>query len=103
MRKTRSRLYRLSIAAASIVLLSAQPGQGQNTPVSCSAFVRNADGSWKVLAPVILHIHGRPLGPMVGSTLPVPSMPNSIELTKALARECGKQAIWPVAAGEGGR
>ena len=72
------------MAAVSIVLLSAEPGLGQNVPIPCSAFARTAHGDWKVLAPVMLYIDGRPLGPMVGSTLPAESIPNSIKVSEAL-------------------
>jgi hypothetical protein len=86
------------MAAATVVLLSAEPGPAQNLPIPCSAFARDAHGSWKVLAPVMLFIDGRPLGPMVGSTLPVRSMPNSIRVSEALDRECGNRGIWPAVA-----
>ena len=95
-----NRLSRLSMAAAAVVLLSTQPGLGQNMPVPCSAFARNAHGDWKVLAPVMLQLDGRLLGPMVGSTLPAASMPASIKLTEALDRECGNRAIWAAATGK---
>jgi hypothetical protein len=101
MRAIYNRLSRLSMAAA--VLLSAEPGLGQNVPVPCSAFARTAHGGWKVLAPVMLYIDGRPLGPMVGSRLTTESMPNSINVSEALDRECGNRVIWPAAAGEDGQ
>lgn len=103
MRAIYRRLSRLSMAATSVVLLSAEPGLGQDMPIPCSAFARNAHGGWKVLAPVMLYIGGRPLGPMVGSTLPAGSMPNSINVSEALDRECGNRVIWPAAAGKDGR
>jgi len=103
MRVIHNRLSRLSMAAVSIVLLSAEPGLGQNVPIPCSAFARNAHGGWKVLAPVMLYIDGRPLGPMVGSTLPAESMPNSINVSEALDCECGNRVIWPAAASQDGR
>ena len=103
MRTIHRRLLRLSIAAASLVLLSAEPGLAQNMPIPCSAFTRNAHGGWTVLAPVMLYIGGRPLGPMVGTTIPAGSMPNSINLSKALDRECGNRVIWPAVAGQHGR
>lgn len=103
MRAIYSRLSRLSMAAASVVLLSAEPVPGQNVPFPCSAFARNAHEGWKVLAPVMLYIDGRLLGPMVGSTLPAESMPNSIKVSDALGRECGNRAIWPVATVEDGQ
>ena len=103
MRVIHSPLSRLSMAAASVLLLSAEPGSAQNMPIPCSAFARNAHGDWKVLAPVMLYIDGRPLGPMVGSTLPAGSMPNSMKVSEALDRECGNRVIWPAAASEDGR
>ena len=96
-------LSRLSMAAASAVLLSAGSGSAQNVPIPCSAFSRNAHGDWKVLAPVMLYIDGRPLGPMVGTTIPAGSMPNSINVREALDRECANRVIWPAAAGQDGR
>jgi len=80
--------------------MSAEPGLGQSMPVPCAAFARNADGGWKVLAPVILFTDGRPLGPMVGSVLPAPSIPNSMKASETLDRECGDRVIWPAAANE---
>jgi hypothetical protein len=103
MRAIHSRLSRLSMAAASVVLLSAGPGLGQNMPVPCSAFARTAHGGWKVLAPTMLYIEGKPLGPTVGSTLPAGSMPNGINLSEALDRVCGNRVIWPAVAGDDGR
>ena len=85
MRAIYSRLSRLgmAMAAASVVLLSGEPSPGQNMPFPCSAFARNAHGGWKVLAPVMLYIDARPLGPMVGTTIPAGSMPNSINVSEA--------------------
>ena len=100
MRAIHTCLSRLSMAAVSVVLLSAEPGLGQSMPVPCSAFARNAHGGWKVLAPVILYIDGRPLGPMVGSILPAASMPNSMKVSETLDRECGNRVIWPTAVSE---
>ena len=93
----------LSMAAASIVLLSTEPGSAQNTPIPCSAFARNAHGGWQVLAPVMLYIDGRPLGPMVGTTIPARSMPNSIDVSEVLDHECGNRVIWPANASQDGR
>ena len=97
MRTIHRRLSRLSMAAASLVLLSAEPGLAQNMPIPCSAFTRNAHGGWTVLAPVMLYIGGRPLGPMVGTSIPSGSMPDSINVSEALDRDCGNRVIWPAA------
>jgi len=67
MRNPRYRFRRLSVAAA-FILLSAAPGLAQDMAVPCSAFARNTQGDWKVLAPVMLGIDGRLFGPMVGAT-----------------------------------
>jgi hypothetical protein len=58
MAKLHSHLWRLSVAAAGAVLLSAGPSLGQSVPIPCSAFARQAYG-WKVLAPVMLEIADR--------------------------------------------
>jgi hypothetical protein len=85
----RHRLCRLTAAAAGLILFSAAPTLAQNTAAPCSAFTRNADGSWKVLAPVMLSIDGRLLGPTVGSIFVSGSTINGIKLSKVLDYECG--------------
>jgi hypothetical protein len=87
MTKLRSHLCRLSVAAASVVLLSAVPSLGQVVPIPCSAFARH-DHGWKVLAPVMLDIDGRLLAPTVGTTLVAGSAINGLKLKEALDREC---------------
>jgi hypothetical protein len=87
MTKLRNHLCRLSVAAASVVLLSAGPSLGQSVPIPCSAFARHAYG-WKVLAPVMLDIDGRLLAPTVGTTLAAGSAINGVKLNEALDREC---------------
>jgi hypothetical protein len=103
MTSTHTRLFRSSLIAVSLVLLGTAPSLGRSMPVPCSAFARNADGGWRVLAPVMLYIGARPLGPMVGSTLPAGSMPNGVNVSEVLDQECGKAAIWRVANGAGKR
>jgi hypothetical protein len=88
MTKLRNHLCRLSVAAASVVLLSAGPSLGQNVAIPCSAFAHHAYG-WKVLAPVMLDIDGRLLAPTVGTTLAAGSALNGVKLNEALDRECG--------------
>lgn len=78
----------LSLAVASLIVLSAEPGLGQSVDVPCSAFSRNANGGWKVLAPVMLEIDGRLLGPMVGTTLEPGTATNGIAMGEVLDREC---------------
>ena len=88
MTKLHNRLCRLCVAAASVVLLSAEPSLGQSVPIPCSAFAHHAYG-WKVLAPVMLEINGRLFGPMVGTTLAVGPATSGGRLNQLLDRECG--------------
>jgi hypothetical protein len=79
----------LSIAAAaSLILLNVEPSMGQNMAVPCSAFARNAEGGWKVLAPVMLNLDGRLLGPMVGTVFAAGSTMNGFKMSEVLDREC---------------
>ena len=78
----------LSLAVASLFVLSAEPSLGQSVDVPCSAFSRNANGDWKVLAPVMLEIDGRLLGPMVGTILEPGTATNGIAVSDVLDREC---------------
>lgn len=91
MQRFRNRLWRLSVAAT-VALLSVEPGLAQNMSVPCSAFARNAHGGWKVLAPVVLDIQGRLLAPTVGTTFAARSMPNGIEISHVLNHECRRKA-----------
>jgi hypothetical protein len=69
-------------------LLASIPSLAQSLPLPCSAFAHNADGGWKVLAPVMLEIEGRILGPIVGTTFRPGIMANGINMTEVLDREC---------------
>jgi hypothetical protein len=84
----RNRLCQSIAAAISLVLLTAVPGLAQNAAVPCSAFARNANGSWKVLAPVMLNIDGRLLGPTVGTVFAAGSTMNGLKLSQVLDQEC---------------
>ena len=84
----RDRLCRLTAAATSLVLLSVGPSLGQNLAVPCTAFARNADGGWKVLAPVMLNIDGRLLGPMVGTIFAAGSTMNGLKMSEVLDHKC---------------
>ena len=88
MRAPQNRLCRISLAGASLFLLSIAPSVGEDLAVPCSAFARNGDGDWKVLAPVMLHIDGRLLGPLVGTTFAPGTMTNGIRLSEVLELEC---------------
>lgn len=87
MRPSCNRLCR-GLAIASLILLCVQPSLGQNIVVPCSAFARNTNGGWKVLAPVMLQIDGSLLGPIVGSTLGPGTTTNGIKMSEVLDREC---------------
>src|SRR3954467_4485842 len=84
MRSRRNRFCRLSLAVASLVMLGAEPSLAQSVAVPCSAFTRNGDGEWKVLAPVMLHIDGRLLGPIVVVVRVLPSTPSSASRQRLL-------------------
>ena len=88
MRSRRNRFCRLSLAVASLVMLGAEPSLGQGVAVPCSAFTRNGNGDWKVLAPVMLHIDGRLLGPIVGTTFEPGTITSGIKMSEVLDREC---------------
>lgn len=81
-------LCRPAVVAASLLLLGVEPSVGQSLAVPCSAFARHADGGWKVLAPVMLNIDGRFLGPMVGTIFAAGSTVNGLKISEALNREC---------------
>jgi hypothetical protein len=88
MKAFRNHLCLPRVTAVIFVLLNAAPGFAQDVPIPCSAFARNAHGGWKVLAPVMLDIDGRVLGPMVGITLASGSSINGIRMSDVLDREC---------------
>jgi hypothetical protein len=94
MTKLRDCLRRLSVAATSVVLLSAGPGMGQSLPIPCSAFSHHAYG-WKVLAPVVLDIDGRLLAPTVGTIFTAGSATNGVNLNEMLDHGCGEQVTRP--------
>lgn len=89
----RNRLCRLSVVAATVVLLSADPSLAQNVPVPCSAFARHTYGGWSVLAPVMLYIDGRLRAPTVGTTFPPGVTINGIKMSDVLDRECGNGQV----------
>jgi hypothetical protein len=61
-----------SVAATSVVLLSAGPGVGQSLPIPLLGFSHHA----YVLAPVVLDIDGRLLAPTGGTTFAAGSATN---------------------------
>jgi hypothetical protein len=81
MTKLHNHLCRLSVAAASVMLLSAAPSLGQSVPIPCSAFA-HPHGGWKILAPVMLAIDGKLLAPTVGTTLAPGSTTNGIKMSE---------------------
>ena len=90
--KTAWKTIWLTFAAASLVLLTADPSRAvEATAMPCSAFARNAYGGWRVLSPVTLAIDGTLYSPMVGTTLAAGSMQNGIEMSDVLDQQCGNQ------------
>lgn len=85
-----SAIRMLSLAAAAgLLLLAVQPTLAQAVTVPCSAFSRNSDGGWKVLAPVMLEVDGRLLGPIVGTMFePGTTTTNGIKINEVLDRAC---------------
>lgn len=75
--------------ALGLLLLAVQLTLAQDLTVPCSAFSRNSHGGWKVLAPVMLQIDGRLLGPIVGTTFePDTTTTNGIKINEVLDRRC---------------
>jgi hypothetical protein len=68
-------------------MLSTTPALAQEV-VPCSAFARDAQGGWRVLAPVMLGIDGKLFGPMVGATFAAGSTASGIKMSAFLDREC---------------
>jgi hypothetical protein len=89
MRGSCNHTCRLGVAVISLILLSVGPSLGQSFAIPCSAFARNSYGGWKVLAPVMLYIDGRLLGPMVGTNFePGTTTANGINMSEVLDHEC---------------
>jgi hypothetical protein len=95
MRASRNLLRSASLGIVLSLLVSV-PGLGQSLPMPCSAFARSADGGWKVLAPVMLEIDGRLLGPIVGTSFEPGSVANGIKISEVLDRECQQPTALPV-------
>jgi hypothetical protein len=89
MEKSANRFCRLAAGATVVLLLSAGPSLAQTVP--CSAFVRTAYGSWKVLDPVMMNFNGRLFAPTVGTIFPAGSSQNGIEMSNVLDRQCGNR------------
>lgn len=88
MKASRNTVRTLSVAAG-LLLLIVRPTLAQDATVPCSAFSRNSDGGWKVLAPVMLEVDGRLLGPIVGTMFePGTITRNGIKINEVLDRAC---------------
>jgi hypothetical protein len=89
MKTFRNAIRTLGLASAALPLVTLQPGLAQDVRIPCSAFSRNFHGAWKVLAPVMLEIDGRLLGPTVGSMFePGATTTNGIKMNEVLDRAC---------------
>lgn len=86
MRASRCLAYGTGLSLLSLLVTA--PSLARSLAVPCSAFSHNADGGWKVLAPVMLEIDGRLLGPMVGTTFKPGNMANGINMSEVLDRAC---------------
>ena len=79
----------LGLASAALTLVTLRPSLAQDVRVPCSAFSRNSHGAWKVLAPVMLDVDDRLLGPTVGSMFePGATTTNGIKMNEVLDRAC---------------
>jgi hypothetical protein len=85
----RRRRCRLAPLAAAALLLGAYPISAPSAAVPCSAFARNNYGGWKVLAPVMLDLHGMLLAPTVGTTFAVGARMHGVEMAEVLEQQCG--------------
>ena len=86
--KRRNAIRALGLAAA-LLLVALQASLAQDVRVPCSAFSRDARGGWQVLAPVMLQIEGRLLGPIVGTIFePRTTTTNGIKINEVLDRAC---------------
>ncbi|HEV2188093.1 MAG TPA: hypothetical protein VGR70_12855 [Stellaceae bacterium] len=88
MKRDLSGAARAVAGGVAVLVLSAAPSLAQRDLVPCSAFSRNADGGWTVLAPVMLDLGGRIYSPTVGTTFGAGSMHNGVELSDVLDRDC---------------
>jgi hypothetical protein len=93
MKNARNHLYRLGMTAAAILLLGAGSAEAQKVPVPCSAFSRNANGSWRVLSPIILDLNGMLVSPTVGTIFAADAATHGVEMSKILDSECGSTLI----------
>ena len=88
MKAPRNTVRTLSVAAG-LLMLIVRPTLAQDATVTCSAFSRNSHGGWKVLAPVMLQIDGRLLGPIVGTMFePGTTTTNGLKISEVLDRAC---------------
>ena len=88
MKTSRNAIRALGLAAA-LLLVALRPSLAQDVRVPCSAFSRNSHGSWEVLAPVMVQIEGRLLGPIVGTIFePGTTTTNGIKMNEVLDRAC---------------
>ena len=89
MKKTPRNAIRALGPAAALLLVALQSSLAQDVRVPCSALSRNSHGGWEVLAPVMLQIEGRLLGPIVGTIFePGTTTTNGIKINEVLDRAC---------------
>ena len=88
MRPLRHRLCWLTFVIVSLFLLNTELCIAETLELPCSAFTRNQHGDWKVLAPVMLHVDGKLLGPIVGTTFEPGTAINGIRVSEVLDNQC---------------
>jgi hypothetical protein len=88
MRPLLHRLCWVSFVIASLFLLRTEVSVAETLGLPCSAFTRNYYGDWKVLAPVMLHVGSKLLGPIVGTTFEPGTVINGIRVSEVLDNEC---------------
>jgi hypothetical protein len=96
MNTVHNRLCRLTAVASAVLLAGAAAthsvaAKAADGPMPCSAFQRNAGGSWRVLAPVTLDVGNRLYSPMVGTTFAAGASENGIEMSDILDQQCGNR------------
>lgn len=96
MKAVTNRRCRVAMVACAVLLVAAGVGhpvaaKAADGPMPCSAFQRNAGGSWRVLAPVTLEVGDRLYSPMVGTILPAGGSENGIEMSDVLDQQCGNR------------
>jgi hypothetical protein len=92
----RNNLCRLAMAASAVLIVGAGTthsvvAKAADGPMPCSAFARNTNGGWRVLAPVTLAVGGSLYSPMVGTTFAAGTTQDGLEMSDILDQQCGNR------------